>query len=168
MKLIRPEEKYLDSYTEAVREELQNSPDTAHMFNEPSQILQKACDYESGVGLKPGRVRATYLWLVEGERFIAETSVRHELTPELLRYGGHIGYAVRWAERGKGYGTKMLALALDFCRSELGLERVLITCDDDNAASAGVIENNGGVLENKVINELPEGTVLTRRYWIEL
>jgi predicted acetyltransferase len=42
---------------------------------------------------------------------------------------------------------------------------VLVTCDDDNVASAAVIERCGGVFESLV--DSAEGDVLTRRYWID-
>jgi len=41
---------------------------------------------------------------------------------------------------------------------------VLITCDDDNVASAGTIERNGGVLED--VRETEDGP--KRRYWVSL
>lgn len=46
----------------------------------------------------------------------------------------------------------------------MGLERVLLTCDPDNAASASTIERGGGYLEDV------RNTVLgpKRRYWIAL
>ena len=50
----------------------------------------------------------------------------------------------------------------------MNMEKVLITCDDENTASARVIEKNGGILENKVLNCTDRGMVLTRRYWITL
>ncbi|MCT7893628.1 MAG: GNAT family N-acetyltransferase, partial [Lactobacillus iners] len=34
--------------------------------------------------------------------------------------------------------------------------------------SIKVIENNGGILENKVKNNLSRGNVTTRRYWINI
>jgi len=46
----------------------------------------------------------------------------------------------------------------------LGLQRVLVTCDNTNLASARTIENAGGVLEDVLDTELG----LTRRYWITL
>lgn len=57
----------------------------------------------------------------------------------------------------------MLALALDRCRG-LGLNRVLVTCDRLNVASARTILANGGVLEN----EVPQDGRVTQRYWIDL
>ena len=48
--------------------------------------------------------------------------------------------------------------------AERGLARVLVTCDDENQASASTIEDCGGELENRVEEE----GRLTRRYWIDL
>jgi predicted acetyltransferase len=58
----------------------------------------------------------------------------------------------------------MLSLALDKCK-EMGLKKVLITCDQDNQGSARTIINNGGVLENEVIED--NGNIV-QRYRIEL
>jgi predicted acetyltransferase len=57
----------------------------------------------------------------------------------------------------------MLRLALLEAR-KIGLEKVLITCDDGNIASAKVIENNGGVFERLTMKEDRK----IRRYWIAL
>jgi predicted acetyltransferase len=46
----------------------------------------------------------------------------------------------------------------------VGLGRVLVTCSDDNVASARIIERNGGVLED--VRKTAVG--LKRRYWITL
>ncbi len=43
---------------------------------------------------------------------------------------------------------------------------MLVTCDDDNPASARVIEKNGGVLEGKI--DKKDQKVPVRRYWIDL
>lgn len=89
--------------------------------------------------------------------------MRHRLTEALRRYAGHIGYGVRASEQGKGYGTLMLKLALERAR-ELGIKQVLITCDDDNMASARVIEKNGLALQDRIVNEVDGKQVVTRRY----
>jgi predicted acetyltransferase len=59
----------------------------------------------------------------------------------------------------------ILALTLEQCR-RLGIRRVLVTCLEDNIASARVIEANGGVLENVI--DAPGGRGSLRRYWISL
>ena len=48
------------------------------------------------------------------------------------------------------------------CRA-LGLDRVLLTCDATNIGSRKVIEANGGVLENAILQ--PGHTEKTLRYW---
>ena len=54
--------------------------------------------------------------------------------------------------------------ALEIARDRLGIDPVLITCDDDNIGSIKVIERNGGVLENIVTG--PDVPRPKRRYWI--
>lgn len=70
---------------------------------------------------------------------------------------------MRPSERKKGYATKMLSLSLSLVK-QLGIKKALVTCDKINIASAKTILNNGGVLENEVIEE---GEV-TQRYWINI
>lgn len=114
--------------------------------------------------VRPGLVPATtYLVVDETGKLVGMIDLRHRLNDYLLQFGGHIGYSVRRSERRRGYATQMLALVLEEAR-KLGLDRVLVTCDKENTASARTIEKNGGVLEN----EVPEGDRLTCRYWISL
>ncbi|GAB2027843.1 GNAT family N-acetyltransferase [Lactovum odontotermitis] len=114
--------------------------------------------------LLPGRVLSSeYLTKrVSDGRIVGLVQIRHELNEFLTRIGGHIGDMVRPSERRKGYGSEQMRLALEKCR-ELGIERVLVTCDKDNIASARTIQKNGGVLENELLDE--DGMV-KQRYWI--
>lgn len=79
------------------------------------------------------------------DKILGMIDVRHKLdVPFLQEYGGHIGYAVRPSERRKGYATRMLKLALSYCRS-LGIPAVRLGCYTDNKASIRTIERCGGV-----------------------
>ena len=130
------------------------------------KYVQKFLDYAQGKNLPEGWVTDSTLWLVKDDKTVlGRTSIRHRLTPTLEEKGGHIGYYIRPSERGKGYGILILALTLEKAR-ELCLERVLVTCDDDNTASAKIIEKNGGKLADKIVPQADNK--LTRRYWIEL
>ena len=129
-------------------------------------FIQKLKDQSQGAGLPEGYVPSTHYWLVaDHTHILGNSQLRHTLTPALERYGGHIGYAIHPNERGKGYGTLILALTLEKARS-LGLRRVLVTCDADNLASARVITHNGGVLEDQRPSA-PTGKLVSR-YWISL
>jgi predicted acetyltransferase len=66
--------------------------------------------------------------------------------------------------RRKGYATAILRQSLQIARDKLGLERVLVTCDDDNVGSIKTIEKNGGAFESVVTP--PDGDKPKRRYWI--
>lgn len=110
-----------------------------------------------------GRVHASYWWVTEEASYLGGISLRHALNDFLLRAGGHIGYGIRPSARGRGLATWALRSVLPHARA-LGLDEVLVTCDDSNLASARVIEKSGGVLEDVRDTELGR----TRRYWITL
>lgn len=95
--------------------------------------------------------------------FVGAVNIRHYLNEQLLLDGGHIGDGIRPSERGKGFGTKMVALALQECE-KLGIHKVLMCCDKDNIASAKTIVKNGGVLENEII----KNNTAVQRYWINI
>lgn len=112
-----------------------------------------------------GKVPDTVLFCLDLDRniFVGAVNIRHYLNDSLKITGGHIGDGIRPSERRKGYATAMINLALDECKN-LGIDRVLMTCDKDNVGSAKSIMNNGGVLQNEVF----EDGVLEQRYWIDI
>jgi len=57
-----------------------------------------------------------------------------------------------------------LRLGLEKAR-DLGLRRVLVTCDETNIGSKKIIEYNGGVFENAVEADSP---IKKLRYWIDI
>jgi len=120
--------------------------------------LQGRIDMRDGADLPDGRVPMTTYWLFRRDRPVAMCKLRHHLTDSLRRVGGHIGYCVRPSERRKGYGTALLALALQ-AAGGCDIPRLLITCNSDNLASRRIAESNGGVLEGVV-----EGIAY---YWVE-
>ena len=105
-------------------------------------------------------VPSTFLAATVQGILVGRISIRHELNDWLSRYGGHIGYAVIPSMRGRGFGTEILRQGLVVARA-IGVEDVLVTCDEDNIASARLIEACGGVFESVVEgDEKPK-----RRYW---
>ena len=129
-------------------------------FSEYLALIEKFADEDV---LPAGFVASdTYVMKDKCGRIYGMSSLRHKLTEGLLIGGGHIGYGIRPSERGRGYGTKQLALLLEKCK-QLDINRVLITCDKDNVGSAKVAMNNGATLEDQIIEN--DGNIL-QRYWI--
>ena len=87
---------------------------------------------------------------------IGEVGIRTTLNQFWTERGSQIFYKVRLSERRKGYGSKMLKLALEECK-KMNMEQVRINCNDLNSGSKKIILKNGGVLD--ISNyETEEGT----------
>lgn len=155
----------------AYRQEFAQNGETLH----GGARLEELADYASWLQfirqnaseetVPPNLVPATTLVCLRKEdgKMVGIIDIRRRLNDYLLKFGGNIGYSVRKSERRKGYAKAMLALGLEECRN-LGLKKVLITCDKENTASAKTILACGGVLEN----EIPEERRITQRYWVAL
>ncbi|REF30341.1 GNAT family N-acetyltransferase [Calidifontibacter indicus] len=109
-----------------------------------------------------GYVPSALYWIVDDEepaRVLGSLNLRFALNDFLREQGGHIGYGVRASARRRGVATAALMASLDKAR-ERGMDRVLVTCETTNLASARTIERCGGVLEDVRGDK--------RRYWITL
>lgn len=121
-------------------------------------------DYRRGRNLLADHVPSTFLVAEVDGVVVGRLSVRHALNEWLATYGGHIGYGVLAEHRRRGHATAMLREGLVRARL-LGIDRVLVTCDDDNVASARVIEACGGRPDPDL--PLTDGDPPKRRYWID-
>jgi predicted acetyltransferase len=100
----------------------------------------------------PDRVRWIFAADRPGEPFVGAINLRWQedekgrpieaLPAHVL---GHVGYSVLPRFAGNGYATAALAGMLQEAR-EVGLPRLVITCDAGNLASRRIIEKNGGRL----------------------
>lgn len=107
---------------------------------------------------------STY-WLIDKrQEVVGAVNIRHRLNEKLRNSGGHIGYGIRPSARRKGYASALLAFALQKSR-ELGLDKVLVVCDQGNIGSEKTILKNGGRFDSEFTEE--DGNVV-RRFWIDL
>jgi predicted acetyltransferase len=164
--LIEPNEELAVEFL-AMAKEYQSAGDDrykAAIENFPV-YLEQLSKYARGVNLKPDRVSESEFWLVDRDRIVARSKLRHRLNPALEHEGGHIGYDVRPSERQKGYGTLILKLTLEKA-TNLDLGKVLLTCDTDNIASAKIIGKNGGEFAGHAVSDKTGKQI--SRYWIEI
>jgi predicted acetyltransferase len=171
--LVRPDVRWHASWAETIKEfgsETIHGSGVWHAGGGPLDVTRAGCAAfvamllpyaDPAAELPEGRVHCDYYWITAGEgadeEVVGFLALRHRLTAWLLEEGGHIGYSVRPSRRGEGHAGRALALAVRRS-AELGLERVLLTCEEDNHASARTIERNGGVYEDTRNGK--------RRYWI--
>lgn len=169
LKLVFPTEIYKEEWHSIIKEfedtgERMTPSSLKSFTNDYSEYLKITQDVSNGINLNE-MVQADTYFIVNGQdkRILGAINIRYSLNDYLYNFGGHIGYGIRPTERRKGYGGKMLELALVICKNK-GMDKVLITCDKDNIASARTMLKNGAVLENEVI----ENDKIVQRYWIEL
>lgn len=134
--------------------------------------LKNIYKQEAGIDLPVGRVPQTIYWLMKKQSdgqviWLGRVAIRHQLNDNLRKIGGHIGYVIRPSARRQGYGTRLLALALEQIsqgQPELDTDLALLTCDETNLASKKIIEKNGGIFSAYSEQEAPLPRKLL--YWV--
>ena len=101
-------------------------------------------DYAKLVGLVPS---ATYFTIRKSDnKIVGMVNIRYNLNEYLRKIAGHIGYSIRPSERGKGLAKIQLYLALKEA-IKVNLNKVMISCEQNNIASEKTILALGGILE---------------------
>jgi predicted acetyltransferase len=125
--------------------------------------LKELEDHRHGRNLPARHVPGTFLVASVAQEIVGRASIRFMLNAFLAERGGHIGYCVLPQHRRHGYATEILRQSLIIVRAA-GVDRVLVTCDEDNAGSRAVIESCGGVLDSVVTLG---GKPPVLRFWID-
>ncbi len=171
IKLIKPtindKEKIIEMlkiWKEDIEKNKTNGSPSAIFRNMDEDFQYYLDNLDTKENIDEGKVASTTLFCYDMDRkvFVGAVNIRHSLNEHLLQFGGHIGDGIRPDERRKGYATAMIGLALEECK-KLGIGKVLMTCDKTNIGSAKSIINNGGILENEVL----EDGKIVQRYWID-
>lgn len=129
-------------------------------------FVRTCIKHSAGIGLGKGVSPYTRYFMVDETGTVyAQGDVRHEATRHNTFVAGQLGYGVPPSKRQCGYGTKMCALLIEKA-GEMGFKSIIITCRDDNAASARIIERNGGKLIETV--HLRDENTDMRRYKVDI
>jgi predicted acetyltransferase len=173
IRLDRPHIRYRASFMSAMAEFQTDSDKSAWVYlgdDEPHDTPAK--DFEAYVlrlrsmeTTAPSNfVKSTCYWAMYKDEVIGRIAIRHELNNFLCTIGGHIGYIVRPSFRKMGVASEMLRQLLETDQAR-AIKRLLLTCDEDNAASERTIIKNGGAFECLVNNgDKPK----KKRFWIDL
>ncbi len=149
MKLVSPSFEYQPAFLAYYQDFESNDNINAECYREGVDdfvaYIQRLTDEANGVRLREGYVPCSHFWLIDTEEYILGViRIRHSIDSPFLSFeGGHIGYDIAPSYRAQGHGKTMLKLALPIAKS-LGISKALLTADDKNHASCGVIEANGG------------------------
>ena len=169
MRLTLPTLKYRKSFLKGLEElEAKKETNSLNETGDPKTVfayIRTTRNYSKGIGLPKGWVPHTTYWLTDSGEYIGDLNIRHRLNPSLKKVGGHIGYRIRPSKRNQGYGKKILGLSLKKARN-MGLKKILMTCDKTNIASKRIIELNGGKLEKE--RSQGKGKPKKLFYWIRL
>lgn len=98
-------------------------------------------------------------------KIIGTINIRWNLSEEMKKFAGNIGYGIRPTERRKGYNKINLYFGLIEAK-KAGLDRVMLDCETKNLASSKTMEALGGKLERTEID--PSDGILTSVYWIDV
>ena len=162
MKLVFPTIEYKEKAIEYISEfyeygsEINGSGSLDRFLRESTyeEWLKKVLADIDIANIEKPRVPAlTYFYVrEEDDKIVGMINIRLALNDFLRSEGGHIGYGIRPTERRKHYGTEMLKAALEVC-DIIGIREVLLTCNSENPASAGVIKKCNGELEAEFYSE---------------
>ena len=170
--LVKPSKEYAEQIM-AYRKEFISASNTMdgcgplRSAKDAEDYLRLCREHEDPATVPKHLVPATQLLFVRksDNKLVGMIQIRHKFNEYLAQYGGHIGYSVRPDERRKGYAKEMLRMALPKCR-ELGLDKVMITCIEDNIGSEKTILANGGIYYSTEYEPLEYENI--KRFWILL
>ena len=162
MKLVFPTMAYKDKAVDYIREfheygsEVNGTGSLDRFLRESTyeDWLQKVIQSMDIANIPPSKVPALTYFFVRGEddRIVGMVNIRLAMNDLIRTEAGHIGYSIRPTERRRHYGTQLLVAAMKVC-DVIGIKEVLVSCDRENIASAGVIRNCGGVLKHEFYSE---------------
>ena len=109
-------------------------------------VLPELMMHENPINMPDWFVPETFYYLWDDNVLVGEFRIRHYLTDALKAGAGHIGYSIKKEFRGKGYGTKGLALTLELARNIIPEDEIYFRVMKTNIPSVKAIQKNGAYI----------------------
>ena len=157
VKLIGPSLLYKESFLEFVEDVKSTGYESYELYTKSEEDFEEfvtdLTNSSKGINLQDGWAPCSCYWLVDDSgEVIGVIRIRHRVDSDFLQMIGHIGYEIKSSRRKEGYGRKLLELGLTEAR-KMGLEKVLITCDEDNIASLRIIQKFNGKYKKLFVDD---------------
>ena len=114
-------------------------------YQDFARWLKRNEQFSKEVGLEEWMVPQTIFWMYHDQTPVGYGRIRHWLNEHLEERSGHLGYAVPFTHRGKGYGSELLRLLIQEC-SNMGINPIQVGVNSSNHPSNKLVQKNGGVL----------------------
>ena len=166
LKVEKPSFNFENEYLKMCNDYINNN-DKEYTYRTLEEVRKKITsdrNYEIGK-IPENRLQSYCYWFMLGNTIIGTSRLRPKLNERFMHVGGNIGYDVSPSYRRNGFGTKILQITVEEAK-KIGMENVLITCDDDNIGSYKVIENNMGKLIDIEYDEVVGKEI--RRYYLSI
>lgn len=157
VKLVKPSILFKDSFIEFVEDVKNTGYESYEHYTKAEEDFEEfvtdLTNSSKGINIPEGWVPCSSYWLVDDSgEVVGVIRIRHRVDSDYLQMIGHIGYEIKSSRRKKGYGSKLLELGLTEAR-KIGLEKVLITCDEDNIGSIRIIEKFNGKYKKLFVDD---------------
>ncbi|MCS5422529.1 MULTISPECIES: GNAT family N-acetyltransferase [Psychrilyobacter] len=155
-RLIKPDKNYKNAFLTYVEEIKKSGSETYELYKNAEIDFKLYVDElkntELGIGLPNGWVPCSSYWLVDSkDEVLGVIRIRHRVDSDYLQTIGHIGYEIKMTRRREGNGNQILKMGL-LEAGKMGINNLLITCDEGNIGSVRIIEKNNGKLKSSFID----------------
>lgn len=115
---------------------------------------------------KDGWGRSNLYLVCYNDCLVGLLNVRYEMSEELQKIYGNIGYGVRPSARQMGFATEMLRYALKECEVN-GLKYAIVGCVEENIASQKTMVRNGGQLIHRGVGYQKDAVNLYYKFTLQ-
>ncbi len=173
VKLIEPSLIYKESFLEFAQDVKNTGYESYGLYTKAEEDFEEfvtdLTNSSKGINIQKGWSPCSSYWLIDDScEVVGVIRIRHRVDSDYLQMIGHIGYEIKSCRRKEGFGSKLLELGLAEA-GKLGLEKVLITCNEDNIGSLRIIEKFNGAykqsfIEGKTGKNVLQYEVSTNKY----